>query len=141
MNSNQSETKFSIRMNPRSQWFELIVIENSVWINPNLGLNRIRPDRFLSFLIKRVTKRFSDWFRMIRISSDTDIGMNPNSSGWLGMNSYPILSPGKALIHQLIYFHWYNQWLFHWFRFIEFFWLSYTCEISSCLISSRTFIS
>ena len=24
----------------------------------------------------------------------TDIGMNRNSSDWLGMNSYPILSPG-----------------------------------------------
>ena len=29
---------------------------------------------------------------MIRIGSDTDIGMNRNSSDWLGMNSYPILS-------------------------------------------------
>ena len=32
---------------------------------------------------------------MIRIDSDTDIGMNQNSSDWLGMNSYPILSPGN----------------------------------------------
>ena len=32
---------------------------------------------------------------MIRIGSDTDVGMNRNSSDWLGMNSYPILSPGK----------------------------------------------
>ena len=31
---------------------------------------------------------------MIRIGSDTDIGMNLNSSDWLGMNFYPILSPG-----------------------------------------------
>ena len=31
---------------------------------------------------------------MIRIGSDTDIGMNRNSSDWLGMNSYPILSSG-----------------------------------------------
>ena len=31
---------------------------------------------------------------MIRIGSDTDIEMNRNSSDWLGMNSYPILSPG-----------------------------------------------
>ena len=31
---------------------------------------------------------------MIRIGSDTDIGMNRNSSDWLGMNSYPILFPG-----------------------------------------------
>ena len=34
-------------------------------------------------------------FRMIRIGSDTDIGINWNSSDCLGMNSYPILSPGK----------------------------------------------
>ena len=32
---------------------------------------------------------------MIRIGSDTDIGMNQNSSDWLVMNSYPILSPGE----------------------------------------------
>ena len=32
---------------------------------------------------------------MICIGSDTGIGMNQNSSGWLGMNSYPILSPGS----------------------------------------------
>ena len=35
---------------------------------------------------------------MIRIDSDTDIGMNRNSSDWLGMNSYPILSPGNILL-------------------------------------------
>ena len=33
---------------------------------------------------------------MIRIGSDADIGMNRNSSDWLGMNSYLILSPGYA---------------------------------------------
>ena len=31
---------------------------------------------------------------MIRIGSDTDIGMNRNGSDWLGMNSYPTLPPG-----------------------------------------------
>ena len=31
---------------------------------------------------------------MIRIGSDTDIGMNRNNSDWLGMNSHPIFSPG-----------------------------------------------
>ena len=41
-------------------------------------------------------KRFSDWFGMIRIGSDTDIGMDRNSSDWLGMNSYPILLPGLS---------------------------------------------
>ena len=33
---------------------------------------------------------------MILIGSDTDIGMNRNSSDWLGMNSYPILSLGHS---------------------------------------------
>ena len=36
---------------------------------------------------------------MIRIGSDTDIGVNRNSSDWLGMNSYPILSPRKTHKH------------------------------------------
>ena len=35
---------------------------------------------------------------MIRIGSDTDIGMNRNSPDWLGMNSYPILSPGLLIV-------------------------------------------
>ena len=74
MNPNQSETKFSIRINPSY-----------------LKLNRID---FLPFFVKRDTKSFSDCFGMIHIGSDTDIGMNWNSSGCLGMNSYPILSPG-----------------------------------------------
>ena len=33
------------------------------------------------------SKRFSDWFEMSRIGSDTDIGMNRNSFDWPGMNS------------------------------------------------------
>ena len=32
---------------------------------------------------------------MIRIGSDTDIRMNRNSPDWLGMNFYPIISPGQ----------------------------------------------
>ena len=59
------------------------------------GLERIKSNRFLPFIIKRVTKRFSDWIEMIRIRSDTDITINRNSSDWLGMNFYPILSPGE----------------------------------------------
>ena len=39
---------------------------------------------------------------MIRIGTDTDIGMNQNSSDWLGMNSYPILSPGMEM-HLMIF--------------------------------------
>ena len=42
---------------------------------------------------------------MIRVGSDTDIGINRNSSDWLGMNSYPILSPGILRIISLAHFH------------------------------------
>ena len=34
---------------------------------------------------------------MIHIGSDTDIGLNRNSSDTLGMNSYPIFPPGWIL--------------------------------------------
>ena len=34
---------------------------------------------------------------MIRIGLDTEIGMYRNSSDWLGINFYPILSPGNAI--------------------------------------------
>ena len=50
--------------------------------------------KFSIQILKRDIKRFSDWFRMIRIGSDTDIRMNRNSSDWLGINFNPILSPG-----------------------------------------------
>ena len=109
----------SIRINPSSEWskpnfqsesiriiptlklFGLIWIENLVsdWfgfirndVSELTGLSRIY---FLMFFIKRDTKRFSDWFGMIRIGSDIDMGMNRNSSDSLGMNFNPILSPGK----------------------------------------------
>ena len=99
---NQSElgliqTDFSIRINPifpTSDSCGLILIENLVWIHSDccLGLNRIVSDRFFTIFRQSSYKTF---FRMIRIGSDTDIGMNRNSSDWPGMNSYPILSPGK----------------------------------------------
>ena len=98
----------SIRLNPinyeTSNWiiptldsFGLILIENSIWINSRsyrfrfirsdvselIGLSRIN---FWTFFIKRDTKRFSDWFGMIRVGSDTDIEINRNSFDWLGMN-------------------------------------------------------
>ena len=89
INRNQSDlkliqTEFPIRMNQRSEWFVLILIENSVWINP-------RSDWFELIWIEHLV---SDWFGMIRIRSDTDIGINRNSSDWLGMNFNLILSPG-----------------------------------------------
>ena len=37
---------------------------------------------------------------MIRIGSDTDIGMNRNSSNCLGMHSYSILLLGKLIFHK-----------------------------------------
>ena len=114
MNPNQSGTNFS---NPNQSNLRFIRIDSDckfgfdqhraridsdsklgfglVWIHSDccLGLNRIWSYHFLPFFIKRVTKRFSILFGMIRIGSDTDIGMNRNSSDCLGMNSHPILSP------------------------------------------------
>ena len=117
-----SKPKFqskSIRIIPTLDSFGLILIENSVWNNPSsvwfgfiwienlvsdwfafirIDISRlIRLGRidFWPFYIKRDTKRFSDWFGMIRICSDIDIGIIRNSSDWLGMNFNPILSPGK----------------------------------------------
>ena len=96
-------------MNPRSEWFGLIRIRSGLrtWFRIGsdwyLGINRID---FWSFFIKHDTKRFSDWFRMIRIGSDTGIGMNRNSSDWLGMNFNPILSLGwymKFNVHSYSY--------------------------------------
>ena len=92
----QSETKFSIRLNRSSNsvrlkaWFRI----HSDCCSDLLGLGRID---FLPFFIKRDTKSFSDWFGMICIVSDTDIGMNGNNCNWLGMNSYPIFSPRLLL--------------------------------------------
>ena len=43
---------------------------------------------------------------MIRIGSDTDIGINRNSPDWLGMNSYPILLPGWPLVPSENFFLW-----------------------------------
>ena len=40
---------------------------------------------------------------MIRIDSDTDIGMNRNSSDWLEINSYSILSPGITILKIAIF--------------------------------------
>ena len=87
-----------------SDWFGFIRID----VSELIGLSRIG---FWPFFIKRDTKRFSDWFGIIRTGSDTDIGMNRNSSDWLGMNFNPILSSGLSrkrtkylIISLLIYF-------------------------------------
>ena len=104
MNLNQSETKFSISINLNHPELALIQPEFSIRIHPNkskvgviqidlnwkfgfgfiridvselIGLSRID---FLPFFIKRDTKIFSDRFGIIRIGSDTGIGMNQNNS-------------------------------------------------------------
>ena len=73
----------SIRMNPRSEWFGLILIGNSVWFNPSsdwfglktwlrihsdscLGLNGIRSDRFFTVFHQTIYKIF---FELVRDDS------------------------------------------------------------------------
>ena len=63
----------SVKIISSSDWFGFIRID----VSELIGLSQID---FRSFFIKRDTKRYSDWFGMIRIGSDTDIGMNRNSS-------------------------------------------------------------
>ena len=97
---NQNQSK-SFRPCIYSDWLRLIWTENLVsdWC---LGINRIMSDRFLTIFHQTRYKKFfglvrndSNWFGMIRIGSDTDIGMNRNNSDWLGINFNPILSPGS----------------------------------------------
>ena len=56
-----------------SDSFEFIRIELSGWI-------RFNQINFQAFFNKRGSKRFSDWFGLIRIGSDTDIGTIRNNS-------------------------------------------------------------
>ena len=102
MNPNQFGTKFWIQINPinpSSDWSKPNFQSGSIRIIPTLdwldwyglktwfridsdsfGLSRID---FLPFFIKRVIKRFSDWFGKIRIGLDTDIGMDLIDSEWI----------------------------------------------------------
>ena len=110
--SDQSETKFSIqiilsldwskpnfqsesiRMNPRSEWFGLIRVDLD-W-KLSFGLIRIDVSEliglswidFWPFFIKRDTKRFSDWFGMICIGSDTDIGIVLIDLKWISIRYF-----------------------------------------------------
>ena len=68
-------------------YFKLVQIH----ADRSLGLIRIN---FQAFFNKRDSKRFSDCFGLIRIGSNTVIGVILNSSDWLGINSCPKLSPG-----------------------------------------------
>ena len=89
---NPIQSEASIRIIPTSDTSGLILIEHSIWINPSSDLKtlfvwvrihsnsasdkvELISDRFPS----NDTKRFSDWFGMVRIGSDTDIGMNSYS--------------------------------------------------------------
>ena len=88
-NSDWSKPNFqseSTGMNPRSEWFGLILIESFVsdwfgfiWIDvlELIGFSRID---FWPLFIERDTKHFSEWFGTIRIGSDTNIRINRNSS-------------------------------------------------------------
>ena len=52
------------------------------------------------------------FFGLIRIGSDTDIGMIRNSSDWLGMNFYLKLSPGIAIKFFIVLIKQFFQWLY-----------------------------
>ena len=95
--SNWSKPNFQsewIRMNPRLEWFGLILIDSDSFRLMSPELIVLSWIDYWPFFIKRDTKRFLDCFGMIRIGSDTDIGINRNISDWLGMNFNPILLPG-----------------------------------------------
>ena len=104
-NSNHSDPR-SIQID--SDWkfgldqseLDFIRIEDLARIHSDscLRLNRIKSDWFSTFFIQRYTKRFSCWFVMIRIGSNTDIEINRYISDWLGMNFNPIFSPGSRLM-------------------------------------------
>ena len=89
MNPNQSKTKFSIQINPNPSDFGF-ELKTWFWIHTDcyLRLNRIRSDWFWPFFIKRDAKRFTDWFGMIRIGSDTDIGIVPIDSEWISIRFF-----------------------------------------------------
>ena len=92
-------TKFLIRINPSWHWsklnfqfwiiriiptsdsFGLILIDNSVWINPSSDY----------------TKRFSNCSRMLQNGSETDFGMVRNNFDSFGANFNLTLSPGVPL--------------------------------------------
>ena len=79
-----SESEISSRI--RSKFSNEIVVSDLI------GLSRIN-----------FSSDFLDWFELIRIGSNTNIGIIWNSSDWLGMNSYPKFSPGYYLNLNTIY--------------------------------------
>ena len=78
-------------------YFKLVRIHS----DRSLGLIRIN---FQAFFNKRDSTRFSDWFGLIRLVSDTYFGMIRNIFYWFELNFYPKLSPGikRALFPKLV---------------------------------------
>ena len=72
---------------------------------------------------------------MFHIGSDTDFGMNWNSSDCLGMNSYPIISPGCISVFEIII----NRALKFFSKFIRAELLVKSTETSSCKNKYRSF--
>ena len=70
-----------------------------------IGLIRID---FWLFFIKRDTKRFLDWFGMIPIDSDTDIGIVLIDSEWISIRYFR-----QGNDHQMCYLkiNWYVDWI------------------------------
>ena len=100
-------------------------IRGRIDLSELIGLSRIG---FWPFFIKRNKKRFSDWLGMIRIGSDTDVGMNRNSSDWLGINFNPILLSGIVInwneCNKIFYLHSFSN-----FPFKRNFLSYYDCKI------------
>ena len=94
MNPNQSETRFSIQINPNESKVGIIRI-NSDWKigldQSDLGLIRIHSDWCL-----RINRIMLDCFLTVfhQTRYKTFFGLVRNDSHWLGMNFNPILSPG-----------------------------------------------
>ena len=118
------QTEFSIKINPNhsdlgfiridSDWkfgvdqYELGLIRIDLDWKLGFGFIRIVASNqfglgqidFLPFFIKRIIKCFSDWFGMIRIGSDTDIGIVLIGSEWIPIS----LNLNQSNFHRL------NQW-------------------------------
>ena len=94
---NTAEQKFFLK---KTKFFILKKIPYLRWYY------RARRKSNLFFKIdKAVTCRWNFWIREFK------------SYVHVARSLVPQWNKSRALIHHLIYFYWYNQWLFHWFRF------------------------
>ena len=83
MNPNQYETKFSIRINPSSDWSKPNFQSELIWMNPSsewLGLILMRtiPNQSEKRFLSRLMKNGQKSIRLNPINSETSIRMNPN---------------------------------------------------------------